>query len=37
VRPYRARELMEPPERPILPEWRAEIALEAGIPELLAN
>ena len=37
VRPYRARELMEPPERPILPGWRAEIALEAGIPELLAN
>ena len=37
VRPYRARELMEPPERPILPGWRAEIALEAGIRELLAN
>jgi nucleoside-diphosphate-sugar epimerase len=35
VRPYRAREVMEPPERPILPGWRAEIALDAGIRELL--
>jgi nucleoside-diphosphate-sugar epimerase len=36
VRPYRAREVMEPPERPTLPGWRAEIPLEAGIRELLS-
>ena len=35
MRPYRARELMDPPERPLLPGWRAKIALEVGIRELL--
>jgi nucleoside-diphosphate-sugar epimerase len=37
VRSYRAREVMEPPERPILPGWRAETLLAAGIEELLAT
>lgn len=37
VRPYRARELMEPPERPTLPGWRAEIPLDVGIRELLGD
>lgn len=37
VRPYRARELMHPPERPILPGWRAAIPVDVGIRELLGG
>jgi len=37
ARSYRAREVMEPPERPILPGWRPEVKLEAGVRELLAG
>ena len=37
VRPYRARELMRPPERPVLPGWSPRVALDAGIRELLSE
>lgn len=37
VRSYRAREVMSPPERPVLPGWRPEIALDAGIRELVGG
>jgi nucleoside-diphosphate-sugar epimerase len=37
VRKYRARELMEPPERPTLPGWSAEVPLDSGIRELLGD
>jgi nucleoside-diphosphate-sugar epimerase len=37
ARKYRARELMEPPERPTLPGWSAEVPLDSGIRELLGD
>jgi CDP-3, 6-dideoxy-D-glycero-L-glycero-4-hexulose-4-reductase len=37
VRNYRARELMEPPDRPTLPGWSAEVPLDLGIRELLGD
>jgi nucleoside-diphosphate-sugar epimerase len=37
ARAYRARELMEPPERPVLPGWQAEIPLDMGVRELLGD